>query len=143
VQDVLTFLKNKELNTDIVAERKNMETLMGRDIPIVIKPADVDGIAGEWVLAEGANPSKRLLYLHGGGFRMGSPKSHRHITYELSKRAGVAVLAVDYRMQPEFKITARHEDARKAYKWILENGPHNASTADSFYIAGDSAGGRI
>jgi acetyl esterase/lipase len=95
------------------------------------------------VVAEGADANKRLLYLHGGGFRFGSPKSHRHITDELSRRSGVSVLAVDYRKMPEHKITACHEDARTAYRWILNNGPQGASDLDKLYVAGDSAGGNL
>ena len=124
-------------------QRANMENLMTADITAAITQVDVDGIPGEWVVAEGADANKRLLYLHGGGFRFGSPKSHRHITDELSRRSGVSVLAVDYRMMPEHKITACHEDARTAYRWILNNGPQGASDLDKLYVAGDSAGGNL
>jgi len=96
------------------------------------------------VLASGADPSKRLLYLHGGAFRVGSPKSHRYITAEISKRAGVAVLAIDYRMQPEFKVTDCHADAQTAYRWILSNGPDGSQDAPrQLFVSGDSAGGNL
>ena len=130
-------------STKIADQRKQMEALFYREVDAEIVPVDVDGIAAEWVLAEGADSNKRLLYLHGGAFRLGSPRSHRYITSEISRRAGVAVLATDYRMQPEVKTIACHEDAQKAYKWILENGPNGKSAPDQLFVAGDSAGGNL
>ena len=65
------------------------------------------------------------------------------MTSELSRRTGCAVLAIDYRMQPEFKTIQCHEDARTAYDWILKNGPDGQSPADAYFVAGDSAGGNL
>lgn len=129
--------------TDIDTHRRGLEELFSKDVGADIRPVDVNGVPGEWVLAEGADPSRRLLYLHGGAFKVGSPRSHRYITSELSKRAGVAVLAVDYRKHPEHKVIACHEDARIAYSWILQNGPEGASSAGQLFVAGDSAGGNL
>ena len=127
----------------IVDQRRRMEELFFQEVDAVITPVDVNGIASEWVVAERADPNRRLLYLHGGAFRVGSPRSHRYITAELSRRAGVAVLAIDYRMQPEFKTIHCHEDAQTAYQWILENGPEGSSAPQELYVAGDSAGGNL
>lgn len=143
VARIKEYLATFDPKSSIHEQRASMEALLGRDVPATITPVDVDGIAGEWVLAQGADSDKRLLYLHGGAFRLGSPKSHRHLTYELSRRAGVAVLAIDYRMQPEHKIIACHEDARIAYRWILDHGPDGSAPIESLYIAGDSAGGNM
>ncbi len=128
---------------DIHVARKRMEDLFYRDVEAKVVPVSVDGMPGEWVLADRADPTRRLLYLHGGAFRVGSPRSHRHITSELSRRSGVAVLAVDYRMQPEVKTVQCHEDARTAYRWILRNGPDGNSELKSLFVAGDSAGGNL
>ena len=128
---------------DIHAARKQMEDLFYRDVDARILPVNVAGVPGEWVLASGADPTRRLLYLHGGAFRVGSPRSHRHITSELSRRSGVAVLAIDYRMQPEVKTVQCHEDARTAYRWILQHGPDGQNELASLFVAGDSAGGNL
>lgn len=144
--DVVRTLEEFNRNNtskDIHVARKRMEELFYRDVESRIVPVSVDGMPGEWVLADRADPTRRLLYLHGGAFRVGSPRSHRHITSELSRRTGVAVLAVDYRMQPEVKTAQCHEDARSAYQWILRNGPDGISELKSLFVAGDSAGGNL
>ncbi|MEO2177051.1 MAG: alpha/beta hydrolase [bacterium] len=145
-QDVLKILEKyhregSRLSTR--AARIQMEELFGKDVDAVVTPVDVDGIPGEWVMAEGADPKQRLLYLHGGAFRVGSPTSHRYITSEISRRSGSAVLAIDYRMQPEYKTIHCHEDARTAYRWILNNGPEGQSAPEHLFVAGDSAGGNM
>jgi len=141
VRKLSTFASNH--STNVETSRQQMEDLFFREVDARIIPVDVGGIPGEWVLAEGADPARRLLYLHGGAFQVGSPRSHRYITHALSKRSGVSVLAVDYRMQPEFKTIQCHEDARTAYQWILENGPDNKEAPTSLFVAGDSAGGNL
>lgn len=133
----------KQSGIKIADQRQRMEELFFQEVDAVITPVDVNGIPSEWVVADSADPNRRLLYLHGGAFRVGSPRSHRYITAELSRRAGVAVLAIDYRMQPEFRTIHCHEDARTAYQWILENGPEGASAPKELYVAGDSAGGNL
>lgn len=135
------FTSQPSVNT--AQARQRMEDLFYREINAKIIPVDVDGVPGEWVLAEGADPQARLLYLHGGAFRVGSPRSHRHLTNELSRRCGMAVLAIDYRMLPEHKMINCHEDAQTAYRWILNNGPDGASGPSSLFVAGDSAGGNL
>lgn len=106
-------------------------------------PVDVDGIPAEWVIAPGACTTKRLLYIHGGGFVMGSPKSHRTITSKLSEITKCSVLAIDYRLLPEYKHMDCVEDCRTAYRWILANGPDGPGTITQLFIAGDSAGGNL
>lgn len=108
-----------------------------------IQPVDVNGVPGEWVTVPDADSARRLLYLHGGGFVAGSPRSHRAITTELAKRLGMAVLAIDYRLMPENPRMACVEDCRAAYRWVLEHGPHGATPLHSLVVAGDSAGGNL
>ena len=134
---------NSKPVVDTAKARKRMEDLFYRDVDAKIVPTDANGVPGEWVLAEGADPDARLLYLHGGAFRVGSPRSHRHLTNELSRRCGMAVLAIDYRMMPEHKMLACHEDAQTAYRWILSNGPDGPGEPSSLFVAGDSAGGNL
>jgi acetyl esterase/lipase len=108
-----------------------------------ITPVDVQGIPAEWVLAPNADPRRRLLYLHGGAYIVGSAKSHRRLTSKFSEMAHAAVLAIDYRLMPEHPRLAGVEDCRTAYRWLLEHGPTGAGTADAVFVAGDSAGGNL
>jgi monoterpene epsilon-lactone hydrolase len=115
----------------------------GLDLPATFTPVDAGGVPAEWVLPAGADGSRRLLYIHGGGFVMGSPRSHRNITSRFADKLGLAVLAIDYRLMPEHPRLAGVEDCRNAYRWILDNGPSGAQSAERLYVAGDSAGGNL
>jgi monoterpene epsilon-lactone hydrolase len=101
------------------------------------------GVDAEWVLAPGADSRRRVMYIHGGAFVMGSPLSHRNITSRFSEVAGAAVLAIDYRLMPEHSRLAGIEDCRTAYRWLLENGPDGPAPARCLFVGGDSAGGNL
>jgi len=98
---------------------------------------------GAWTLVEGANPDKRILYIHGGAMTVGSDISHRSLTYNIAKRTGCAVFAVNYRLMPENSRQATIDDSRAAYEWILENGPNGPAPAEAIGVSGDSAGGNL
>ncbi len=117
--------------------------LQAGQLGVDIETADVDGVDGEWVVTPGASPDRRLLYLHGGAFAIGSPLSHRMITSALSKSCNVAVLAIDYRLMPEHRRKSAIADCQTAYRWILDNGPAGPNAADEIIVAGDSAGGNL
>jgi len=106
-------------------------------------PADAGGVPAEWVIAAGADSSRRVLYIHGGGVVVGSPKSHRAITSKMARITGSAVLAIDYRLMPEHLYRDSIEDCRTAYRWILENGPDGPGAIQRLYVGGDSAGGNL
>lgn len=113
------------------------------EISSAIQPVDAAQVNAEWVIAANADPDRRLLYFHGGGYVMGSAKSHRPITSRLSEIANAAVLVVNYRLMPEHSRMAGIEDCREAYAWLLKNGPDGFSDADTLIIAGDSSGGNL
>jgi epsilon-lactone hydrolase len=124
--------------------RKYMDNAFAdRQLDASFTPVDCAGVPGEWVLAPGADPARRTLYIHGGAFIMGSPRSHRTLTSRFSELTGGAVLAIDYRLMPEHPRMAGIEDCRSAYRWMLENGPHGREPARTVFVAGDSAGGNL
>ena len=104
---------------------------------------DADGVPAQWTLAPGADPHRRVLYLHGGAFIAGSPASHRIMSDRFSAIVNAAVLAVDYRLMPEHQRRDGIMDCRAAYTWLLDNGPGGEAAADFLVIAGDSAGGNL
>ncbi|HMZ00599.1 MAG TPA: alpha/beta hydrolase [Burkholderiaceae bacterium] len=107
-------------------------------------PVDCGGVPGEWVIPPGADPRRRTLYLHGGGFIIGSPLSHRTLTTRFAALTGGVVLAIDYRLMPEPPRRASIEDSRRAWRWLCTNGPDAAGVpADRLFVAGDSAGGNL
>ncbi|MBF7730678.1 alpha/beta hydrolase [Pseudomonas sp. N040] len=124
--------------------RRFMDSLSeGHTLTARFVPVDAGGVKAEWVLAPGADSSRRTLYIHGGAWAMGSPLSHRVITNKFSELTGGAVLAIDYRLMPEHPRRAGIEDCRTAYRWILDNGPEGPQPVSALVVAGDSAGGNL
>jgi monoterpene epsilon-lactone hydrolase len=76
-----------------------------------------------------------VLYLHGGGYLFGSPKTHRQVLIAMAKAFQAPAYGLDYRLAPEHPFPAAVEDASKAYQWLLTRHPE----AD-IVLAGDSAG---
>jgi len=115
----------------------------GKSFNCEFVPVDVNGVPGEWVLAPGVDPDRRVLYIHGGAFIAGSPNSHRTITTRFSEVANAAVLAIDYRLMPENQRIEGIEDCKTSYRWILENGPAGKGPPSRLFMGGDSAGGNL
>lgn len=105
----------------------------------VAEPVDAGGVQAEWITAPGAAPERVVVYLHGGGYVMGSVKSHRDMCERYSREAGARVLALDYRLAPEHPFPAALDDSIAAYRWLLREGFRPEHIA----IAGDSAGGGL
>ena len=141
---IADLIKRTPRRQHIAVLRNYLDTAFDSpQLPAQFTPVNAAGVAAEWVLAPGVGSSRRLLYIHGGAYTMGSPKSHRRLTSKLSELANAAVLAIDYRLMPEHPRLAGIEDCRSAYRWLLDNGPTGAATADVLFVAGDSAGGNL
>ena len=102
-------------------------------------PVEAGGVSAEWSVADGAAEDKVILYVHGGGYVMGSAGSHRDMTSRLSKASGARVLSLNYRLAPEHPFPAPVDDTVAAYKWLLAQGISPSNIA----VAGDSAGGGL
>jgi acetyl esterase/lipase len=100
---------------------------------------NADGVPAEWVKAPGCDPRRAVLYLHGGGYAIGSINTHRRLAYDISAASGAALLVIDYRLAPEHPYPAAVEDAAAAWRWLLQQG----FAANRLAIAGDSAGGGL
>jgi len=80
-----------------------------------------------------------LLYFHGGGFVVGSSRTHAALTVGLARRAGVPAFSLDYRLAPEDPFPAAVEDGVAAYRALLDDG----RPSRPIVLAGDSAGGGL
>ena len=105
--------------------------------------SQIDAMPCEWVVAPGADPDLRLLYLHGGGFVSGSGANYLPLAAHLSAAAQCAVLLPDYRLAPEHRFPAAIEDCIRAHEWMIATGPYGPAPAKATFIAGDSAGGGL
>ncbi len=141
VIDLLTGREPLE-NPTVHDSRKRFEKLMrvvGGDTAASILTVDVDGVPGELVSSGETSSGRAVLYLHGGGYVIGSPNTHKELTRRLSVAADADALVIDYRLAPENPFPAAVEDAVSAYKWLIGQGCDPADIA----IAGDSAGGGL
>ena len=106
---------------------------------VAYEPVNAGGVPAEWISTPGADAERVIYYLHGGGYVIGSIKTHREMVSRLSRAAGARALAIDYRLAPEHPFPAAVEDATAAYRWLLSTGVDPARLV----IAGDSAGGGL
>lgn len=141
---LVTILRARRAEgTPTVEERRAGIQETGDKLPVppeaIIEKIEVAGCWTEWVSAPGANPNRQVLYLHGGGYVIGSPHSHRNLAYNIAKAMDARVLVIDYRMAPEDPFPAAVDDAVAAWKWMLAQGGNPAKMA----IMGDSAGGGL
>ena len=104
-----------------------------------VRPVDEAGVRGEWILAPEARQDRAVLYVHGGGFMIGSAAVYRHLVSRLARASGCPVLSLDYRLAPEHPYPAALEDVLRAWRW-LTSGTLEASRVG---LAGDSAGGNL
>ena len=103
-----------------------------------VRPVNAGGVPSLVVTPPGAaHPT--LLYLHGGGYVMGSAFGYRHLAGALGLAAGAGVLVPEYRLAPEHPFPAALEDAVRAYRWMLDTG----TAAEQVTLMGDSAGGGL
>ena len=104
-----------------------------------IEKVSFNGISAEWICAKEAHEGRVILYLHGGGYNIGSPNTHRELAAHISMASGAKVLLPDYRLAPEHPFPSALEDATSAYRWLLDTG----LTGGDISIAGDSSGGGL
>lgn len=112
----------------------------------VVEHLRVAGLPAEWVrgpraLGASAHGDDRavVLYLHGGGYVFGSPRTHRNLVSRISHVTGLPVLALDYRLPPVATLPAPIEDALAAYRHLLDEG----HAPERIVVVGDSAGGHL
>jgi epsilon-lactone hydrolase len=106
---------------------------------VTVNEIRIGGMTGDWIAMPNSSDGRVVLFLHGGGYVMGSNRTHRELASRIARAAAARVLVVDYRLAPEHPFPAAVEDALAAYRWLRAEGVPAASIA----IAGDSAGGGL
>ncbi|MFC4949224.1 alpha/beta hydrolase [Pseudonocardia sp. GCM10023141] len=136
---------------DIIATTPGLTTRLFRSIfdewhqptrepeDVTYREETVGGVPGIWTLPVGADTSQVLLYLHGGGFAVGSAASHRKLAAHVAKALGVVALVLDYRRAPEHPHPAQVEDGVAAFTALTDRGIAPAAIT----TIGDSAGGNL
>ena len=126
----------------IAEERANYEKMCSRfnsGVDAIMEAVNADGVPAEWSTPPGADAERVIFYLHGGGYQMGSPLTHRGLVARIARAASARALSLDYRLAPEHRFPAALEDSVAAYQWLRRQG----KGADRITFAGDSAGGGL
>jgi epsilon-lactone hydrolase len=121
------------------AQYDRAERVFPTPADVAITRVQVPVVAAEWLEPPAARDGAAIVYLHGGGYVIGSPRSHRHLAAAIARSARAATLLPDYRLAPEHPFPAAVDDAVAAYCWLLDRGHAPARTV----LAGDSAGGGL
>ena len=141
---ILALLRSRPpaRKSSIAAQREHMDSIdrvfrVANDV--IRTPVVVGSVPAYWVEAPGASAERVILYLHGGGYVLGSIRSHGELISRLARATGRRVLAPEYRLAPEHPFPAAVDDCVAAYRWLLAQG----ALAENVVIAGDSAGGGL
>ncbi|MCU1281685.1 MAG: hydrolase or acyltransferase, alpha/beta fold family [bacterium] len=103
-----------------------------------VQPIESGPVRAEWLIPPDAERTV-IYYLHGGGFVMGSPGTHRRMMSHLARAARSRAFVLDYRLAPEHPFPAALDDSVAGYRWLLAHGV----PPSEIVIAGDSAGGTL
>jgi monoterpene epsilon-lactone hydrolase len=127
-------------DTTVGRMRDDWDRLFWSDaVPAETASVIAGGVNALWVSTAQADATRVLVYFHGGGYKVGSVRSHRDLMARLSQSAQCRVLGVNYRLSPEHRFPAPVEDAVAVYEWLLKQGV----PAQRVALAGDSAGGGL
>jgi monoterpene epsilon-lactone hydrolase len=107
---------------------------------VLVTEVTAGGVPAHWLAAPGADTGRVLLFLHGGGYELGSLRSDGELAARLGRASGMRVLFPEYRLAPEHPFPAAIDDVLAAWRWLRTDQDLGAS---SMAVAGDSAGGGL
>jgi monoterpene epsilon-lactone hydrolase len=105
----------------------------------VFEKVSAGGVQAEWFRRNDAAQGPVILYLHGGGYGLGSLDTHRDLIARICRASRSSALALAYRLAPEHRFPAQLDDALSAYRWLVQQG----TDPRKIVVAGDSAGGGL
>lgn len=127
---------------DIETARANYSMITdGFTLPedVSCEPVSANGVSGEWVRTSASRPDTVLVYLHGGGYVVGSAAPYRPLVSELARNIRATGLSVNYALAPEHPFPAGIEDVVRVYRYLLDQD----ISPSQIVLAGDSAGGGL
>lgn len=136
------FAERKEEDVPLARARRDWEeNAAALELPpgAQFRPVIAGGVPSEWMEMPDSSPRRVFLFLHGGGYNAGSPKTHRKLAAYLAQAMGARVLLPDYRLAPEHPFPAAVKDALLAFGWLLSEGYQPSDIT----VGGDSAGGGL
>lgn len=128
-----------EADLSLQGMRNNLDAMAKQFPPVPGVETEVvenDAVKGEWFRPAEAEEGRAILFIHGGGYMIGSIDSHRDLTARVAVAAKAPALSIHYRRAPEHPFPAAHEDVLAAYGWLLGTGVEPGKLA----VVGDSAG---
>jgi monoterpene epsilon-lactone hydrolase len=131
-----------DASTPIAKQREYIERqgkLARLPSKVTVQPIAIEEMYAEWIRHDQARSGRAILYLHGGGYTMGSCNTHRALAARISIASRAPVFLIEYRLAPENPFPAALEDVNKAYHYLLEQKLEPGKTI----LAGDSAGGGL
>jgi monoterpene epsilon-lactone hydrolase len=107
---------------------------------VLVTEVNAGGVPAHWLAAPGADTGRVLVFLHGGGFELGSLRSDGELAARLGRASGMRVLFPEYRLAPEHPFPAAIDDVLAAWRWLRTD---QDVSATSIAVTGDSAGGGL
>jgi len=108
-----------------------------------VETSDGRRVIGEWVYGAGvkrAHSDTAVYFVHGSGYALCSPRTHRRLTAWLSRLTGLPVFSIDYRLAPRYRFPTAADDVRSGWDWLVGD---IGLAPEKAVIAGDSAGGHL
>jgi acetyl esterase/lipase len=111
--------------------------------PVDTGTSDGRRVVGEWVYGTGVprdHADAAIYFVHGSGYALCSPRTHRRLTSWLSRLTGLPVFSIDYRLAPRHRFPSAANDVRSGWDWLIGD---VGLSPERTIVAGDSAGGHL
>lgn len=144
LEDFMKRLNEEKKGVKSLAETRQLMDKFALEVPFPedVQVADVNagGVPAKLISLPVETEGRYILYLHGGGYMMGSFLTHRELAARISREATATVLFPLYRLAPEYPFPAALDDALAAYRWLIHN---QGILPERISLVGDSAGGGL
>ena len=149
---IKAYLNAKPLPLEDIMEARRLENSRSSKSAKVPFPGNIDNVIADTnpgktqvriYTPPGNGPFPVILYMHGGGFSIGSPETSDNLCRIVAKTANAVLISIDYALAPEHKFPYALEECYRVALWVIESDVALNVRADQLIIAGDSAGGNL